>query len=215
MTDQNAASAATDTLTLNSSTATHVRWLMQKRVDVMLDLYADRGEWSGGSDATVELAGLVAAIAAIEEAEGDVIDRQLVDIELPSGATFTSYLEADLAAELQRCLDRLKGESFDDARRRREIALADMAEAAAGARDPEATARLRFQSIDRRNPEKAELYRLLHANGVRRDVYVDLRVVNDDGTNSVYTVSDLRAAGAALHRELGKIDQRIIDDWTE
>lgn len=149
MNKMNAAQAATDTLALNSEAAFNVKWLMEKRVDVMLDLYADRGEWSGDYDSTAELASLVVAIDAIEDAEGEVADdRQLVDIELPSGATFTSYLATDLAAELQKCLDRLKTESIDDANRRRAVALADLAEAQARAADPKADALKRLRAID-------------------------------------------------------------------
>lgn len=151
MTDENAASAATDKLALNSEVIRNASWQMEKRLDALMDLLNVDGEWLGDAEQSQEVAELTAAIRAMLAMEDPTDTRSFIDIELPSGQTFTALLTLDLAAELQRSLDRLKVESIDDANRRRATALADLAEAAARATDPEEAARFRFRHMDEAN----------------------------------------------------------------
>lgn len=111
MTDENAASAATGSCNPNSDVLFNTKWILEDRVKALLELHERDGEWTGGYDESEELAKLTASIHALDktrDSEDYIAGKLVVDIELPSGGTFTAYLEKDLAEELQKCLDRLK-----------------------------------------------------------------------------------------------------------
>lgn len=113
MTEKTAASAATDKHALLQGTAINARMLMEKRIDSLVDTFSCDGDWFGDVDSAQELAEMVAMVKALETAAEAADDRemQIIDIELPSGATFSAYLEQALAEELQRNLDRLKADA--------------------------------------------------------------------------------------------------------
>jgi hypothetical protein len=111
MDKKTAASAATDACNLFSEPARNAKAVLQKRLATLVGRYSDSGDWLGGLEDSEEVAQLTAAIQAIDEAEMVEVHADGIvypDIELPSGKTFTARLDADLADELQRCLDRLK-----------------------------------------------------------------------------------------------------------